>query len=125
MRLIKTSTLTVAGFGLITAVSTHALAQKANEPNQQQANTQKESAQKASAPTNTQNAKEEEPVVLTVTTLAFAESTGCWAKIHDGENYTGRTLTFMGQQSLPNLEFGIGNDWEGDIEASRWDPRRP
>lgn len=60
---------------------------------------------------------------MAVTTIAFAESTGCWAKIHDGEDFSGRTLTLMGDQNLRNLEFGIGNDWEGDIDSVEVGPK--
>ena len=74
--------------------------------------------QDKSAPNEKASAKKSEtPVVLTVTTVAFAESTGCWVKIYDGHNYSGRTLTLMGAQSLPHLEFGAGFDWEGDIDS--------
>jgi hypothetical protein len=60
---------------------------------------------------------------LAVTTIAVAEGTGCWARIHDGESFTGRTLTLVGDQSLANLEFGVGNDWEGDIDSVEVGPK--
>ena len=61
--------------------------------------------------------------MITITTATVAESNGCWARIHDGQNYTGRTLTLMGEQSLPNLEFGQGYDWEGDIDSIEVGPK--
>ena len=60
---------------------------------------------------------EKDPLVMTVTTVTVAESTGCWAKIYDGYNFTGRELTLMGDNSVPNLEFPSGDDWEGDIDS--------
>jgi hypothetical protein len=63
------------------------------------------------------------PVVVSITTVTFAESTGCWAKIFDGRNFTGRALTLLGDQSLANLEFPVGNDWEGDIDSLEVGPK--
>ncbi len=63
------------------------------------------------------------PIAVTVTTITLAESTGCWAKIYDGHNFEGRTLTLVGEQSLPNLEFGVGMDWEGDIDSIEVGPK--
>lgn len=79
----------------------------------------------AMAQKNTSNnkASTDSPVVMTVTTVTFAESTGCWLRIHDGHNFTGRTLTLLGDQSLPNLEFPAGNDWEGDIDSVEVGPK--
>lgn len=64
-----------------------------------------------------------EPMVLALTTVVFAESSGCWARIFDEVNYGGRALTLMGAQALPNLEFGEGNDWEGDIDSVQVGPK--
>jgi len=72
---------------------------------------------------NTRQTTSAEPVVVAVTTIALAEGTGCWAKIHDGENFSGRTLTLVGAQNLSNLEFGIGSDWEGDIDSVEVGPK--
>jgi hypothetical protein len=117
--------LAVAGltFGLVAAVSSLALAQntdaRATKDRSANASDQKGKPQKG----NTQGKDRSEPVVITLTTVTFAESTGCWARIHDGENFTGRTLTLMGAQSLPNLEFGVGSDWEGDIDSVEVGPK--
>ena len=127
----------VAGFtiGLVAAMSAQAVAQnKPDENTKQQSakkqNTEQQSAkdqntkqQSASARAGNAHGETAEPVVVTVTTVAFAESTGCWARIHDGHNFSGRTLTLMGSQSLPNLEFGVGSDWEGDIDSVEVGPK--
>lgn len=65
-----------------------------------------------------QQGQRPDAIVITIMTAKQAEGSGCWAKIYDGENYTGRTMTLAGEQSLPNLEFGEGLfDWEGDIDS--------
>lgn len=131
MKWTRRSPIAAAGFGLVVAVSTHATAQQEKGGEGQRADSSESGSQKAKGQnpqgasaesakaksSDKQSAKATEPVVLAVTTIAVAESTGCWAKIHDGEGYTGRTLTLMGKQSLPHLEFGIGSDWEGDIDS--------
>ena len=97
-----TTKIGFGSFGLVALLATAAMAQKSNQKEQ---------------------TKKDAPVVVTITTVTFAESTGCWARIHDGQNYTGRTLTLMGEQSLPNLEFGVGYDWEGDIDSVEVGPK--
>jgi hypothetical protein len=132
-----------AGFvlGLVAALSAQAVAQDTGGQNAKEQNAREQNAREQNA--REQNAKEQnaatkkasgrnasgreaasaEPVVVTVTTVTFAESTGCWARIHDGENFSGRTMTLMGSQSLPHLEFGIGSDWEGDIDSIEVGPK--
>lgn len=127
--MMKSTLIAVGACGLIAGLSAQAVAQdgkaqdaKASQSKQGQQSEQSKTAKQQQSDNSNQNQSANgttpgEPVVLTVTTVAFAESTGCWAKIHDGEDFSGRTLTLMGDQSLPNLEFGVGEDWEGDIDS--------
>jgi hypothetical protein len=69
------------------------------------------------------NAAKNTPVVVTVMTVALAESTGCWAKVYDGHDFNGRSLMLNGAQSLPHLEFGIGYDWKGSIDSLEVGPK--
>lgn len=116
-------------FALIAAISTPAVAQDTKGQSSKEQSAKEQSAKeetKQKTKTEKANARASastEPVVMTVTTVTFAESTGCWARIHDGESFTGRTMTLMGAQSLPNLEFGIGSDWEGDIDSIEVGPK--
>lgn len=129
---MKKFTMAAGVGGLIAALSAHAMAEEGKpsqtaKQRQSDKSNQSQAANRAQAdPSQRSKAGEKtsgEPVVVAVTTVAFAESTGCWAKIHDGENFTGRTLTVMGAQALPNLEFGIGADWEGDIDSVEVGPK--
>jgi hypothetical protein len=97
------------GFALTTVLATTAVVAQENK------GTTKETTKQT--PQETPQGTTQNPVVIAVTTVTLAESTGCWARIHDGQNFTGRTLTLMGEQSLPHLEFGVGFDWEGDIDS--------
>lgn len=118
-------TMICAGLAALAALSVPAFAQRAGEEpqvNEKQKATEDQRTKEKQQANDAQRAgnrstQRAEPVVLTVTTVSFAESTGCWVKLYDGENFTGRSLTLMGAQSLPNLEFGIGYDWEGDIDS--------
>jgi len=135
MKWTRRSPIMAVGVALAGALSTHAIARQAEASDGQQPAADRSSgAQKSKdqgsneqnankRSSKTQSAKSEEPVVLAITTIAVAEGTGCWAKIHDGGNYTGRTLTLIGKQSLPNLEFGVGSDWEGDIDSVEVGPK--
>lgn len=64
-------------------------------------------------------AAEPEGIIFVITTSDLAERTGCWAKVYDGLNFTGRNMTLVEGMDLPNLEFSsFGyDDWEGDIDS--------
>lgn len=112
-------TLMCSLFALSVATAGMAVAQQNTAKDAAQNQNKGQSSQRATPG----NQNGDVPIVLTVTTVAFAESTGCWAKIYDGHNYTGRTLTLMGGHALPHLEFGPGYDWEGDIDSAQVGPK--
>lgn len=42
---------------------------------------------------------------------------GCWAKFHDGQNFSGDTLTLMGPVDMPDMRGPFGIDWKGKISS--------
>lgn len=58
--------------------------------------------------------------------LAAKESTtkgGCWAKIYDGENHTGDTLTLAGPISLADMSGPFGLNWDDRVNSVEIGPK--
>lgn len=58
--------------------------------------------------------------------LAAKESTtkgGCWARIYDGENYMGDTLTLAGPISLADMSGPFGLDWDDRVNSIEIGPK--
>ena len=51
----------------------------------------------------------------------FAKETstkqGCWAKIYDGENYTGDSLTLSGPVALADMSGPFGLNWDDKVNS--------
>lgn len=51
----------------------------------------------------------------------FAKETstkqGCWAKIYDGENYTGDSLTLSGPVALADMSGPFGLNWDDKVRS--------
>lgn len=43
--------------------------------------------------------------------------TGCWAKLHDTQNFLGDTLTLAGPVDMPDMTGPFGIDWKGKISS--------
>lgn len=48
---------------------------------------------------------------------------GCWAKFHDGENFSGDMLTLMGPVDMPDMKGPFGIDWKGKISSVETGPK--
>ncbi len=48
---------------------------------------------------------------------------GCWAKIYDGENYMGDTLTLTGPISLADMSGPFGLNWDDRVNSIELGPK--
>ncbi|MEZ4750394.1 MAG: beta/gamma crystallin domain-containing protein [Bdellovibrionota bacterium] len=59
--------------------------------------------------------REDEGVVALVP-VTIAKKNGCWVKLYNGENFSGKTLSIVGPHNLSNLELErYGFNWEGRV----------
>ena len=64
--------------------------------------------------------------VLVPVDLAARENStksGCWAKIYDGENYMGDTLTLSGPISLADMSGPFGLNWDDRVNSIELGPK--
>lgn len=54
---------------------------------------------------------------LIVSGLDFEDMTKCWAKIYDGQDFNGRSITLVGYTAWPNLNMPGWPNWEGQIDS--------
>lgn len=45
------------------------------------------------------------------------KKTGCWARLHDTQNFMGDTLTLSGPIDMPDMTGPFGIDWKGKISS--------
>ncbi|MBZ2210026.1 beta/gamma crystallin domain-containing protein [Massilia soli] len=64
-------------------------------------------------------------VLIPVDLAAREASTksGCWAKIYDGENYMGDTLTLTGPISLADMSGPFGLNWDDRVNSIELGPK--
>ena len=64
-------------------------------------------------------------VLVPVDVAARENSTksGCWAKIYDGENYMGDTLTINGPVSLADMSGPFGLNWDDRVNSIELGPK--
>lgn len=64
-------------------------------------------------------------VLIPVEMAASETSTksGCWAKIYDGENYMGDTLTVTGPISLADMSGPFGLNWDDRVNSIELGPK--
>ena len=48
---------------------------------------------------------------------------GCWAKLHDNQNFTGDVLTLSGPIDMPNMVGPFGIDWQGKVSSIETGPK--
>lgn len=54
---------------------------------------------------------------LVVTGIDFEDLTGCWAKIYDGPDFNGRSITVVGYTNWANLSTTGWPEWSGQIDS--------
>ena len=65
-------------------------------------------------------------LVLVPVDLSIRENStksGCWAKIYDGENYMGDTLTLAGPIELADMDGPFGLDWDDKVNSVELGPK--
>ncbi|QYF93139.1 hypothetical protein KY495_20990 [Massilia sp. PAMC28688] len=48
---------------------------------------------------------------------------GCWARLHDGQSFSGDALTVAGPLDMPTLVGPFGIDWKGKISSVETGPK--
>jgi hypothetical protein len=64
--------------------------------------------------------------VLIPVELAGKDATmksGCWAKVYDGENFTGDNLTVVGPVSLSDMSGPFGLNWDDKVNSIETGPK--
>jgi hypothetical protein len=81
------------------------------------------SAQSGQKKTTTTSAGTTPHVFMLVPVEVAASRGGCWAKIYDGENYTGDTLTLAGPISLADMSGPFGLNWDDRVNSVEIGPK--
>lgn len=62
-----------------------------------------------------------DPVVIVVMPLPTASDeklgNGCWARLHERDNFKGDTLTLVGPVDMPTMRTSFGKDWGGEFDS--------
>jgi hypothetical protein len=58
-------------------------------------------------------------LVLMPVTRASPDSlgNGCWARLYDGQNFSGDNLSLIGPIEMPNMRTAFGRDWSGEFDS--------
>jgi len=67
-------------------------------------------------------------VVYTLIPIKVAEQDqsmkgGCWARLHDDQNFEGDMLTLIGPVDMPDMTGPFGIDWKGKISSVETGPK--
>ena len=64
-------------------------------------------------------------IVLMPVTVASADTlgNGCWARLYDGQNFSGNQLSLVGPVDMPNMRTAFGTDWSGEFDSIAVGPR--
>lgn len=120
---MKFSVLAAAIFALY-GVGGTSLALSADESKQGTAGDSDKSKSSASGSSGSKKTGEAAPpgapvIVLVPVAIATTQSfgNGCWARLHDGENFRGNQLTLVGPVDMPNMRTAFGTDWGGEFDS--------
>ena len=64
-------------------------------------------------------------VVLMPVAIASTDNlgNGCWARLYDGQNFSGATLSLVGPIEMPNMRTPFGTDWSGEFDSVAVGPK--